>query len=93
MFEAFLEGGDLDKVVHFVSFAFSFFLFVVSYRYYRINCKRKFLYVLLAFLFFSITELLVFLDITFLRNPILTSVSHSMVVVVLVLFFMGTVRK
>lgn len=93
MFEAFLEGGELDKSVHVVTAAFALFLFFVSYRTYRINGNKRFLYVLLAFLFFSMAEVLVVLNIMLFVNPLLTSISHLTVLLVLALFFTGTVKK
>jgi hypothetical protein len=93
MFEIFLEGGDLDKAVHLITAAFALFLFFVSYRTYKINSRKRFLYVLFAFLFFSMTEILVVFNTVLFDNPLLTSVSHFTVLLVLALFFTGTVKK
>ncbi|MFY9300151.1 MAG: hypothetical protein WAO91_03045 [Candidatus Nitrosotenuis sp.] len=93
MLEVFLEGGNLDKTVHVITAAFSLLLFLVSYRYYRISGRKKFLYVLFAFLFFSASEVLTMLNIMLFNDTLAVSISHFMVLFVLALFFIGTVRK
>lgn len=93
MFEMFLEGGELDKSVHIITTVFALFLLFVSYRTYKINDNRKFLYVLLAFLFFAMAEVLVVFNIMLFVNPLFTSISHFTIFLVLALFFIGTVKS
>ncbi len=91
-FNALAEGTFFDDGVHILTGAVALSLFLVSLRAYLKLKKPKFLYLCLAFFLYAIKEVIVVLDVFFLRNPIATAVSHVLNLVVLLLFFAGVVK-
>jgi len=93
MLEYFLEGGNFDSALHLVAASLSMILFAVSLKSYLAGRRGKFLYVCVAFLVFAASETLVLANVLFFKEVALTSVSHSLNLIVLLAFFAGVVKR
>jgi len=86
------EGTTVDLVMHATTVVVAVALFTVSYRSYTKKQNEKFLYVCLAFGVFAVKEALVTLNILNMAFTGITWVSHFLNLVILGLFFRGTVK-
>lgn len=87
------EGGSIDSSIHVLGAGVSVVLFIVSLRAYMAGRRGRFLYVCLAFLIFSVKEMTVLLDVLVMRSGDLTFLSHILTLAVVLLFFVGVVKK
>lgn len=87
-----LEGTSIDTFLHIATMLTATALFAVSYRAYLKKHNKKFLYVLLAFAVFAVKEALITVSVIGSSPFPLTGLSHILNLVILGLFFMGTVR-
>ena len=87
-----LEGTTVDLAMHITTVAAALALFAVSYRSYVKKQNRKFLYVCAAFAVFALKEAIVTLSILNMAFAGITWVSHFLNLVILGLFFWGTVK-
>lgn len=87
-----IEGTTLDLVLHMATVAAALGLFGVSYTAYRKKENEKFLYVCAAFAVFSVKEGIVMADILGYGADAIIGVSHVLNLVILGLFFRGTVK-
>jgi hypothetical protein len=83
------------KLVHVLIILLSAFLALLSVVSFRRTGSRALLFVCLAFLLFSVRELIIFCEVVLSRNadvvlPVLhTPLSHVLTLLILLLFFMG----
>lgn len=87
-----LEGTTVDMLMHVTTVVVAAILFAVSYRSYMKKQNEKFLYVCAAFAVFAVKEALVTLSILNMAFTGITWVSHFLNLVILGLFFRGTVK-
>ncbi|MFB6242125.1 MAG: hypothetical protein ABEJ36_05000 [Candidatus Nanosalina sp.] len=87
-----LEGTTVDLLLHIITLVAAAALFVVSLRAYRRKDNEKFLYICLAFGVFAVKEGIVTAEVLGLGLSILTGLSHVLNLVILALFFRGTVK-
>lgn len=88
-----IEGTNFDNIIHLITALAAFALFVVSFHSYLRIKRERFFYICCAFFVYSIKEFIVVADITFYRNSFLTGLSHSLNLLILLLFFIGVVKK
>lgn len=86
------EGTTIDTALHLVTFAVAVILLAVSVKAYRKRSNSKFLYICLAFGFFALKEGLTTAGIFGLTFQGFTWIIHSLNLVILGLFFRGTVK-
>lgn len=87
-----IEGTTLDLGLHSLTVAAALALFAVSYRAYMKKENEKFLYVCAAFGVFAVKESVVTASVMGLSTGFLTGLSHILNLVILALFFRGTVK-
>lgn len=87
-----IEGTSVDLALHTCTFLLSLILFGVSLHSYTKKKNEKFMYVLLAFGAFALKEGVIVASVLNLVNIGLTGISHVLNLLILVLFFMGTVK-
>lgn len=87
-----IEGTTLDLILHMLTVAAALGLFGVSYTAYRKKENEKFLYVCSAFAVFAVKEIFVTADTLGYGSGLLIGVSHVLNLVILALFFRGTVK-
>lgn len=87
-----IEGTPLDLALHAATVAAALALFAVSYRAYRKKENEKFMYVCAAFGVFALKEAVVTASVSGLSIGFLTGLSHVLNLVILALFFRGTVK-
>ncbi len=93
MFNLMVDGSGLDNAVHLATAVTAFSLFIVSLKAYLALKRRRFLYVCLAFLLYSIKEIIVVSEVLSFRNSAFTEISHVMNLAILLLFFAGLIKK
>lgn len=86
------EGTTIDTILHLTTFVVALALFAVSLRVYRKKDNEKFLYVCTAFGFFALKEGLTTVMIFGLTFQGVIWVTHFLNLVILGLFFRGTVK-
>lgn len=86
------EATIFDKTLHIITFAVATSLFALSYRAYKKKRNEKFLYVCIAFGVFAVKEGLVTTNSILLDSTNATAVVHILNLVILGLFFRGTVK-
>ncbi|MDY6770703.1 MAG: hypothetical protein SV186_01960 [Candidatus Nanohaloarchaea archaeon] len=87
-----IEATTIDYIVHAATLLLATGLFVVSIRAYRMKRSRKFLYVCSAFGVFAVKAVLTFASVFYVTMPLLTALVHGLNLVIILLFFWGTVR-
>jgi hypothetical protein len=87
-----IEGTILDLALHSITVAAALALFAVSYRAYRKKENEKFLYVCAAFSVFAVKEAIVTASVIGYGTGFMTGISHVLNLVILALFFRGTVK-
>jgi hypothetical protein len=87
-----IEGTTPDIVLHSLTVATALALFGVSYQAYMKKESEKFLYVCAAFAVFAFKEAIVTAEIMGVGNGVLVGTSHVLNLVILLLFFRGTVK-
>lgn len=87
-----IEGTQIDTILHILTFLVATALFLVSLRSYRKKGNEKFLYVCSAFGVFALKEAIITGSIIGVQFGGLTGVTHVLNLVILGLFFRGTVK-
>lgn len=87
-----IEGTQFDTLLHIITLIIALVLFIVSISSYRKKGNRKFLYVCSAFGIFALKEIVITASIVGIQIPGNTGLTHILNLVILALFFRGTIR-
>ncbi|MEK6800836.1 MAG: hypothetical protein AABY05_02795 [Nanoarchaeota archaeon] len=88
-----LQGLELEKVLIFLNAFISLFLFILTVVAYRRDGRKRFLYIGLAFLLFSIKNFLISSELFTQEIPFLDPLSVVFEFLALVSFFYGVIKK
>jgi hypothetical protein len=87
-----IEGTQFDTLLHVITLIVAVALFIVSISSYRKKGNKKFLYVCSAFGIFALKEVMITASIAGIQIPGSTGLTHILNLVILALFFRGTIR-
>lgn len=87
-----IEGTILDLTLHTCTFLLALILFGISLRSYTKKNNKKFMYVFLAFGAFALKEGVIVASVLNLVDVGLTGISHILNLMILTLFFGGTMK-
>ena len=91
--DIFVRGFEVDKLLSLGSGILATLLFMLTLYAYKRNRIKRLLYVILAFLLFSIKGLLLSLEIWFGDWALVDIVSSSLDFAILLSFFFGVIKK
>jgi hypothetical protein len=88
-----LLGFDLEELLSLVNGIIAFILFIFAFTAYKVDGRKRFLYVSMAFLLFSIKSLLDSTEIFGIEIESLGSIAVILEFLVLLIFFFGVVKR
>lgn len=87
-----IEGTPIDTILHILTFLVATTLLTVSIKSYKKKDNKKFLYICTAFGAFALKEAIITASITGTQIPAMTGITHILNLVILALFFRGTIE-
>ena len=86
-------GLELEKLLNFINGILALILFLIIFVTYRRDYRKRFLYVSIAFLLYSIRNFLVALELFIEEIPLIDPISTVLDFVILLTFFFGILTK